>query len=204
MVRRAAIACVVVHLVALGLSASLMTPGTPLAPPEDRVAWLAEGHLGWSIGWVAWMLSALTLVFFLAAVARNTDAPLARLAVVLAAAGAAVDLLCDTCQILLVPAIAAPDHRALFPIVEHVVWAGGLVPANGLYSIGCLLATIACADQVPRRTTALGIGTFAGGMAMLAAGFTFHPTHIQMSSGATMVVFCAWVVDLSRQLRPES
>jgi hypothetical protein len=198
--RVAAIACVAVHLVAMGLSASLMTPGTPLAPADDRVAWLAARPLGWSVGWAAWALSAFTLVFFLAAVAWRTDAPLARLGVVLAAAGSAVDILCDTCQVVLVPAIAAQD-RALFPIVEHAVWAGGLVPANCFYSLGCLLATLACAGRVPRRTTALGAATFAGGMAMLAAGFTLHPTHMQVSSGATMVFFVAWVVDLSRGLR---
>src|SRR4029453_17451630 len=58
------------HLLGLALAMTGMRPGTPLVPAPERVAYLAARPLLWSLGWATWMLCALALVAFLAALAR--------------------------------------------------------------------------------------------------------------------------------------
>jgi hypothetical protein len=58
------------HLLGLALAMTGMRPGTPLVPATERVAYLAERPLLWSLGWATWMLCALALVAFLGALAR--------------------------------------------------------------------------------------------------------------------------------------
>src|SRR5687767_6574757 len=89
------------HLVALGLAVVGLRPGTPLVPAAERAAYLAGRPLAWSLGWAAWMLCALALVAFLAALAHVIPraSAILGLAVTLAAAGAAIDLVCDALYI---------------------------------------------------------------------------------------------------------
>ncbi len=191
---------VVLHAAGLLLAAVTLRPGTPLVPLPERMAYLAGRPWGWSVGWGVWMLCALALAAFFAALARRLpgeSAP-ARLAVVLAGAGAAVDLLCDVLYITVLPLIAswATAEERLFLTVERIALAGGLVVANGLYSVGTLLLAW-CLRDCPRRaagTVVVGYAVFGFGMALAAAGFLSEPRLAEWATGPTIGLFCIWAV----------
>jgi hypothetical protein len=137
---------VVLHVVGLVLTVTAIAPGSPVAPLEARLAYLAGRPLGWSLGWAVWVLCALALVWLLAVLRPYAmqRAATASLAVVLAAVGAAVDLYCDVLQIRELPRLAAagPAVVPAFLAVERTAAAGGLIVANGLYSAAVLLTAI--------------------------------------------------------------
>ena len=192
------------HVAGLALAVVGMRPGTPIVPAPERAAYLAGRPLGWSLGWAIWMLCALALVAFLAVLARVVvqAAPILGLATMLAAAGAAIDLTCDTLFITVLPGLAAHGPTPLFLAAERALGAGGVVVANGLYSIAILLATLGlrAAPEVPAMVRALGYATFAAGMLMVAAGFTGDPRQLEVATGLTIVPFLAWTLGVARSL----
>ena len=193
------------HLGGLVLAVAALRPGTPLVPPAERVAYLAERPLGWTLGWAAWMLCALALVAFLAVLAHVVPeaSTVLRTAVMLASAGAAVDLVCDTLYITVLPGLAAGGPTPLFLTVERALGAGGVVVANGLYTIATLLAALGlrARPEMPPVVTWLGYATFAGGMLMVAAGFTGDPRHLELATGAAILPYMAWTLGVARALR---
>jgi hypothetical protein len=193
------------HLGGLALAVAALRPGTPIVPPAERVAYLAERPLGWTLGWAAWMLCALALVAFLAVLAHVVPeaSTVLRTAVMLASAGAAVDLVCDTLYITVLPGLAAGGPTPLFLAVERALGAGGVVVANGLYTIATLLAALGlrARPEMPPVVTWLGYATFAGGMLMVAAGFTGDPRHLELATGAAILPYMAWTLGVARALR---
>ena len=72
--------------------------------------------------------------------------------------------------------------------------------ANGLYSAAVLLSTRA----LPREAAlarALGLLTFAGGMALAAAGLTGDPRHVMAGTALTIPAFMAWTLAVSSRFR---
>jgi hypothetical protein len=193
---------VVLHLLALAAAAVGMRTGSPLVSLEERLAYLAGSPLSWSLAWGVWLLCALALVAFLAEAGRQLPvreagrtAPLFPAAV--AAAGAAVDLFCDGVQLAVLPLLAAegPAATAPFRAFERAAGFGGLVAANGLYSLAVLLLTLEV-RRLPgsRSAVACGWGVFAGGMLLVAAGFRDDAWLAALATGPTILLFCAWVV----------
>jgi hypothetical protein len=193
------------HLGGLALAVAALRPGTPIVPLAERVAYLAERPLGWTLGWAAWMLCALALVAFLAVLAHVVPeaSTVLRTAVMLASAGAAVDLVCDTLYITVLPGLATEGPTPLFLTVERALGAGGVVVANGLYTIATLLVALGlrARPEMPPIVTWLGYATFAGGMSMVAAGFTGDPQHLQLATGAAILPYMAWTLGVARALR---
>jgi hypothetical protein len=206
--RRALLACagsnIVLHVAGLVLAATLMRPGSPLAPLEQRLEYLSTHRFAWALGWAAWMLCALLLVWFLAAVGAHATrhAATASAAVALAAAGGAVDLFCDVIQMLVLPPLAAagPANRAVFLAFERAAGAGGLVAANGLYSLAVLLMAGSLRDRLPPLALGLGVATFLSGMLMAAAGLGADPLLLPLATGATVAAFLAWLTVVTRGL----
>jgi hypothetical protein len=192
------------HVVGMVLAVVGMKPGSPLVPAGERVAYLAGRPLAWSLGWAVWMLCALALVAFLAVLAQVVPqaSGVLGMAVTLAAAGAAIDLTCDTLFITVLPALAAEGATPLFLAVERALGACGVVVANGLYSVAILLASLGlrAAAAVPAVVRALGYATFAAGMLMVAAGFTGDARQLEIATGLTIVPFLAWTLGVARSL----
>lgn len=194
---------VALHAMGLVFAVWGIRPGTPLVPAAERTAYLALRPVGWSVGWGIWMLCALALVVLLAVVAR--ELPESRgtptLAVTLAAAGAAVDLLCDTLFITVLPTLAEAGPTPLFLGFERALGAGGAVVANGLYSVAVLLVTLSLPRGGPGSVArALGYATFAAGMGLVVAGFTGVPRHLELATGPTILLFMAWALAVARCL----
>src|SRR4051812_11422630 len=117
-----AYASVALHVVGLALAVVALRPGSPLAPIDARVEYLSRHPLGWSVGWGVWILCALALVAFLASVrAWAEPSELGGVALKLALAGAAVDVLCDWSQIRTLTDLAF-DARTLATLEDFVRW----------------------------------------------------------------------------------
>ncbi len=194
------------HVLGLAFAALGISPGTPLVPLPDRLKYLAGAPAGWTLGWGCFMLCALSLVAFLAAVSHRLGAAagLARLGVVVAVAAAAFDLSCDAVYIVVFPMIASwqPPPEQLFLAVERLTGVGSLVIANGGYSVAILLVS---ADLHGRKgvgpvTTWLGYAVAASGFLLAAAGFTGVPWHAEWATPPTLGLFCVWVVLVARSL----
>jgi hypothetical protein len=199
---------VVLHGLGLVFAAVALGPGSPLAPAAERTAYLAARPWGWSLGWATWMLCALALVAFLAALFPHLDPQrreAAALTVALSAAGAAVDLLCDTLFIVLLPVLARDGPTPLFLAFERTLGAGGAVVANGLYSLSVLLA-VACTPRGVewRWARVLGVGTGVAGLSLVAAGFTGVPWHLVATTPLTIVAFMCWTLVVARAVSSSS
>jgi hypothetical protein len=194
---------VAVHVVGLIVALVGMRPGSPVVSLEERLAYLASHPAGWSLGWGLWMLCALALVAFLAALRPHAEWPeTAALAVTFCAVGAGVDFLCDIGQIVVLPTLASarPFQPALFAVWERWLGAGGTVVANGLYSLAILLAAVALRRRLPSYIFGLGLATFGFGMAVVAAGFLDDPRLLELAVGPMFVAFLLWVVAVTRAL----
>jgi hypothetical protein len=259
------------------LSASwfALRPGSVLAPLPERMAYLASRPLAWSLGWGIWMLCALVLVAFMAALRRRVSgdpflagtgsvwaktaedlpfeasppdplsvtgeggkqqerlgfAPLSRqgegpgvrprradplqsssklnhdflaqLALVLTAAGVAVDLLCEAIQIQVLPAAAAagPSNPDLFLAFERLAFTGGVTVANGLYTLGLLLMNLCLHGIAGAPARLAGWISVLGGLALAVAGFVPSPLLLQAATGTTILFYSLWAVLVSRDLR---
>ena len=197
---------VVLHVLALILAFIGIRPGSPLVALPERLSYLASDPVGWSLGWAIWMVSALLLVAYFAALTRHLpdQRPLPQLAVIVAAAGAAVDLICNAIYFTALPLLAAktPPAEATFLAFERAANALGLIVANGLYSVGTLLLTM-CMRQRPRWgrwATLVGYAVFGFGMILVIAGFLNEPRLAALGTGPTIVFYCLWTILVARSM----
>ena len=190
-VRKIAVANVAFHFVGLALGATLMRAGSIVTPFEERWRFLAGHPGGWALGWAAWMLSALAFVAFMEQLVRRV--PTARLALVLGAMGASVDLVGDSVQMLVLPLIASsePGPSALFLACERAANVAGLIVANGLYSLAVVVATLELRGHAVAATASL---TFVAGALMVLGGILDAPALVVISAGPTILGYCSWVL----------
>jgi hypothetical protein len=197
---------VLVHGIALVLAVVGMAPGSGLVELPARLSYLAGRPLAWSVGWGAWMLCTLALVAFLAALTWAVPAGEARLALTLAVAAGAVDLFCDMIQMAALPLLAAqrPPPVPTFLAVERMAGAGGLVVANGGYTLAILLANLRLGRLVAnergrlRVVVLVGWGVVAGGSVLVLAGFLDSAVLAAVGTGPTIGLFCLWTVLAAR------
>jgi hypothetical protein len=193
---------VALHGVGLALAWWGMRPGSIAVPLADRLTYLADRPAGWTWGWGAWMVCTLLLVAFMAALRSRLPAPnpAADLALAFAAAGMGVDLLCDVIQIQVLPLLAAagPDHAALFLAFERLAFTGGATVANGLYTAGVALMTVAARGAIGAPARWAGWATAFSGTALAIAGLIVSPLLIQASTGPTLGFYGLWTVLVAR------
>ena len=190
----------VLHAAGLALAATAMQPGTILAGAEERTRWLAARPPGWSVGWSVWILCALSLVALLAALNERLAlrGSLGTVAVGVAAAGAAVDILCDALWIGVVPELAAQGPDRLFLAAERALSVSGTVTANGLYSIAVgVFAALLPRDAAWRLSRLMGAVTALAGLGLCAAGLSGHAYALALFSGLTISAFIAWAIALA-------
>lgn len=194
------------HGAGLGLAFFAMRPGSPLSPLGERMAYLAGRPPGWSWGWGMWAVCALLLVALLAMLrewvpGRSRRSAAASLALVFPAAGMAVDLLCDAVQIQVLPLAALSRDTGLFLTWERLAFTGGATVANGLYTTGILLMTLALGARIRAPARWAGIATTVFGYAMAVAGLLPSAELLQATAGPTIGGFCLWAVLLARDLK---
>lgn len=195
---------VALHGAGLLLASCCMRPGSPLVPLPARLAYLASRPAGWSWGWATWMLCSLLLVAFLAALAsRLPERGLAaRLALLLAAAGMAVDLACDLVQVAVLPEAAAAGSAGLplFRAAERLAFLGGATVANGLYTAAVLLLAIALAGADRAATRAAAGATVLGGALLAAAGVVAEPALGVAGTALAIGGYSVWTLLVAHDL----
>jgi hypothetical protein len=197
---------VALHALALVLALFGMRPGSPLVALSERLHYLASNPLGWSLGWGTWMLCTLALIAYFAVLAHQLQdpGPLPGLAVVLAAAGGAIDLWCDAIYITVLPQLAArtPPPEEAFLAIERIASAGGLIVANGLYAIGTLLLTVCLRRRQLSGSwlAPVGYGVFGFGILLVVAGFRDEPRLAELGTGPTIGLYCLWTVLVARSM----
>jgi hypothetical protein len=193
--RNAALANVALHLVGLAFAAVSMRAGTPAAPLDARVAYLAARPPGWTLGWLTWILCAVAVVAFMRALACAIPSARTRAATGLALAGAAVDVACDLLYAFALPARAAAGPEAL-TLLERPLGLASLTVANGLYSAAVLVSTLGLPTGAS-LARALGVLTFAGGMVLAAAGLGGDPRLALAGTALAIPSFMAWTLAVS-------
>ncbi|MFL6264193.1 MAG: hypothetical protein ACJ76Y_31290 [Thermoanaerobaculia bacterium] len=193
---------VALHGAGLAAAWLWMRPGSIVSPLTERIAFLSGRPLGWSLGWGVWMLCTLLLVGYIATLRRLApDCSLAaQLALVFTAAGMAVDLLADALQIQVLP-LAARSAQPLFLAFERLALTGGATVANGLYTIGVLLMTLALRSQIGKSARAAGAATVAAGALMALSGLLPSPELLAASTGPTIGFYSLWTLLVARDLK---
>jgi hypothetical protein len=194
------------HVAGLALAGIGMGPGTPLVSLRERMTYLAAAPVGWTFGWVSWMICALLLVAYLAVLVHRLGetAELARFGLLIAIAGLPIDLLCDSMFIVVLPMIASwqPPAEQLFLAVERATGIGSLVVANGAYSVAILMVSRVLQNRasIGLGTVMLGYAVGMGGLLLVAAGFTGVAWHAQWATPPTIGLFCVWLVLVARSI----
>jgi len=198
-VNKAAWITIVIHALGLVFAVFGLRAGTPLVPLDDRVTYLATWPWPWMIGWAVWMLCAVCLFWFLVLLGCFVPSPHSgsHVAIGLAGVGCAVDLVSETLYIGLLPRLAGGGSERIeqFLLLERVLGASSAIVANGLYSFAVLIMAHSLAR---RRDWLVGLSwlawaTFVCGMAMVVAGMTGRAEHLELATGPTIVLFCAWI-----------
>jgi hypothetical protein len=192
---RAAAANVALHVAGLVLAAMALRPGTPAAPLPARMGYLAARPLGWTLGWLVWVLCAAALVTFMILLARAVPSRATRAGAALTLVAAVIDSVCDVTYAWLLPARAAASLAA-FVSLESRLGLLSLTLANGLYSAAVLISTLA----LPRTAVlarSLGFVTFLGGTGLAAAGLTGTPWQVALGTAITIPSFMAWTLAVS-------
>jgi hypothetical protein len=194
---------IALHGVGLVVALIGMRPGSVVVPLEARMVYLAGEPPAWAWGWGIWMLCSLLLVAWLTALRGLLPerSAAARLALLLAAAGMAADLLCDVIQIAVLPPVAAKGATDLFVALERLAFTGGATVANGLYTAAVLLMTLTLAGTAGVAARWAGFATVAAGSAMAVAGLLPSPALLEASTGPTIGFYSLWTVLVARGLR---
>ena len=192
------------HAAGLAVAWFGMRPGSVITPLTERMAFLAGLPAGWTWGWGVWMLCTLALVAFMAALRPYAAGhPLAaQLALVFTAAGMAADLLTDAIQIQVLPftAQAGAGAPALFLAFERLALTAGATVANGLYTTGVLLMTVALRGAVGKPTWIAGWATVAMGALMALSGLLPAPALLAAATGPTIGFYSVWTLLVARDL----
>ncbi len=145
----------------------------------------------WRLGWLFWMLAALSLLGFYAWWGARARADLAMIAFAFAAAG----LVCDFAGESLLIAWLPETGTRLYRTAELLSAGAG----NGLYTVAGIVLTIASTLPVLLRAWAWLI--WAIGISMTLLTIAGSATGIVVSSLILMVLFVPWVVLMGVKLR---
>jgi hypothetical protein len=163
--RRAAAIAFCAHLVA-GLSmAFVLRHGLETTPElQDRLAFLVNHRVLWTLGWFAWTIAALAILYFYFVFAAAHQSK-SHFAVYLTVAALGPDLAAQAIEVGVLPN-AAPD---LFLTLHRVaVMLSGYV-ANGLYSATALILVWGARHAYPAWVSIIGLAVGVFGIALSVA-----------------------------------
>jgi hypothetical protein len=183
-------ACAIANLAAVVVLALVLAPGTTLVPSVDeRVRYIGEHLVAWRVGWMVWMVAAVTLVWFYVWWRVRVNGPHVALFVVLA--GIVADW---TAELALIIA-GADGHAAVAPAAFFLTGA----VANGLYTVAGIMLTLATRLRPIAR--AYAVLMWAAG-AFLSIGAAIDLPFITVLATAGLFgLFIPWCVWLGRRLR---
>ena len=185
--RRAAYVCAAMHGIAGGGAIFLLRGGSEaVADVHQRIAYLTQFPERWRLGWILWMLAALSLIGFYAWWGS-------RIGKLWPVAIAAAGLACDwSGESIFIAALPRPETRLYR---TAALLAGGA--GNGLYTVAAIILTTST-RALPWRWLAWCAWT--AGIALSIATVVHSDFGITVASAALMVFFIPWVVIAGKKM----
>ena len=179
----APIACAIANFAAVVVLALVLAPGTTLIPSVDeRVRYISEHLVAWRIGWMVWMVAAVTLVWFYVWWRARVNGP--HVALLIALAGIAADW---TAELALIIA-GADGHAAVAPAA--FVLTGAV--ANGLYTVAGIVLTLA--TRLGPIARAYAVLMWAAGAFLSIGAAIDAPLITALATGWLFALFIPWCV----------
>jgi hypothetical protein len=175
----------VVNLAAALAMLFVLAPGTPLAEPAQRAAYVQAHQLEWRLGWTTWVAAAFSLLWFYWWWRARVRAHYVVL--VIAAVGIVADLTAEFALIYYL--ITSPPFAFTL--------TGGV--ANGLYTIAGIALTLVTPLSRAERVWA-GL-MWSSGLALSAAAFAGAHLATAVATAVLFALFCPWCVYLAVKLR---
>ncbi len=180
-----------------------MRPGSALVSLDQRRPWLAEFPLPWILGWGVWILCAFSFLgFFIYLRAATASLGFPIRLVVLAGVALAVDVACDLTFIGLLPLLARDGPNERFLALERSCYAGGMVVANGLYTLAVVLASrwLARHARLAARTRRAAALVAVAGLVLLVGGLLDQPRVAGVATPPVMLAYSAWALWVARDV----
>ncbi len=205
----AAPACAGLHTLGVAMMALVLRHGMLTEPDVSaRASFIAEKPGTWALGWIVWMLSAISLVAFYAWWGSQLSAKgCATAAVLIAALGAVFDLSGESISVLYVFESAAPIRPNTINLnapdfVRQERLATYLTAgiANLLYTVAGILLMLTTPNLPKKIRLAMSV-TWLAGFVMSVAAFG---NHVGGLVAATVVLFptmIGWVWWMGRHWR---
>ncbi|HYS54733.1 MAG TPA: hypothetical protein VER58_13325 [Thermoanaerobaculia bacterium] len=185
--RNAPYLCAAMHVIA-GIGAIFLLRGGSEAIPDiqQRIDFMTQFPERWRLGWLLWMLAALTLIGFYGWWGS-------RIGKLWPVAIAAAGLACDwSGESIFIASIPRPDTR-LYRVAALLTGGAG----NGLYTVAAMILTLAT-RQLPWRW--LAWCAWAGGIALTTATIINSDMGVTVASAALMIFFVPWVVMAGKKM----
>lgn len=196
--------CVAAHLLALAMLILVLRHGGLIEPDVvARGRYISAHPVAWSLGWSTWMLAAASLVGFYAWWgSRLTAQSVALIAVLITAVGMFCDFGGESLLALLLVerASSGGDSAALFAGVERAFVLLSAGAANGLYTLGGALLTLAT-PNLPAWVRAAMWGTWLAGAGMSVAAAFGSISGLVISSAFLFPLMLVWMVWLGAAWR---
>ncbi|HEX9268362.1 MAG TPA: hypothetical protein VF998_00840 [Candidatus Limnocylindria bacterium] len=172
--------------------ATVLAPGTSLAPTSAEAAYVAAHIVTWRLGWLLWIAAAVSLVaFFWWWAARLGWPAVARVALPLACAGVVADVTAESLLIISAPA-------AYVEVGGSALRLSG-VGANGLYSVAGALLTV----RTPALSRGLAAWTWTiwlAGAGLALAGLAGSDRASQVMTAVLFALFPPWLIVFGRRI----
>jgi hypothetical protein len=165
--RRAAVVAFCAHLIAGVSMAFVLRRGLETTQDlHERLSFLINHRALWTLGWLAWTVAAITILYFYVAFAEVHQRS-SHFAVFLTVAALGPDLAAQSIEIGVLPQVAI--HSDLFlPLHRVAIMLSGFA-ANGLYSATAFILAWGARRAYPAWVSVLGIAVGVFGTALSVA-----------------------------------
>ena len=185
------------HIVASFAMLLLLRRGLPGFSDEERLAYIATHRAAWIGGWMLWQVAAISLIGFYGVLALRFRGILSVVAMGVATAGLAIDFICETRYIGILPELRGAAFAALDRELEVLIGYA----ANGLYTVALVLLVIAGWRELPRVALALAMPVIASGFALAYASLVHDARLETITSGILFPLFTLWIFVVGLWLR---
>jgi hypothetical protein len=185
------------HIIASLAMLLLLRRGLPGFADEERLAYMASHRAAWTFGWMLWQLAAISLLAFYGVLALRFRGVLSITAIATATAGLAIDFICETRYMGVLPDLQSEAFAGMDRELEVLIGYA----ANGLYTIALVLLVIAGWRLLPKAALALAGPVAASGFALALASLAHNARLELITSAILFPLFTLWVIVVGLWLR---
>ena len=133
---------------------------------HERLMFITNHRGLWTLGWLAWTVAAITILYFYVAFAE-VHQPSSHFAVFLTVAALGPDLAAQSIEIGVLPQVAI--HSDVFLMLDRLAVMLSGFAANGLYSATAFILAWGARGAYPRWVSVAGIAVGVFGIALSVA-----------------------------------